>query len=48
MTRSLGIAQTDLIIDDLYVVYPVSEQFPLDDRIHAAGLQGLVQGERHE
>jgi predicted AAA+ superfamily ATPase len=46
MTRSLGIAQTDLKIDDLYVVYPGSEQFPLDDRIYAAGLQGLVQGER--
>jgi hypothetical protein len=45
MTRSLGIAQTDLKIDDLYVVYPGSERFPLDDRIHAAGLQGLVQGE---
>jgi hypothetical protein len=45
MTRSLGIAQTDLKIDDLYVVYPGSERFPLDDRIHAAGLQSLVQGE---
>ncbi len=28
MTRSLGIAQTDLKIDDLYVVYPGSERFP--------------------
>jgi len=46
MTRSLRIAQTDLKIDDLYVVYPGSEQFPLDDRIHAAGLQGLVQKNR--
>jgi uncharacterized protein len=42
MTRSLRIAQTDLKIDDLYVVYPGSEQFPLDDRVHAAGLQVLV------
>jgi hypothetical protein len=47
MTKSLRIAQTDLKIDDLYVVYPGSEQFPLDDRVHAAGLQILVQGENN-
>lgn len=44
MTRSLRNAQKDLQIDDLYVVYPGSEQFPLENRIHAAGLQTLVQG----
>lgn len=43
MTRSLRIVQTDLNIDDLYVVYPGSEQFPLDDQVNAAGLQVLVR-----
>jgi len=43
LTRSLRIAQQDLKIDELYVVYPGAERFPLDDRVGAIGLEMLVQ-----
>jgi len=46
LTRSLRIAQQDLKIDELYVVYPGAERFPLDDRVRAIGLEMLVQGGR--
>jgi len=42
MTRSLRIAQADLNLDALYVVYPGTEQFPLDEKTQAVGLQVLV------
>ncbi len=42
MTRSMRITQKDLKIDEMYVVYPGSEVFPLDDRIQAVGLATLV------
>lgn len=45
MTRSLRIAQSDIKLDALYVVYPGTEQFPLDERVQAVGLQVLVQKE---
>ena len=44
VTRSLRIAQKDLKIDEIYVVYPGSDMFPLDDRVQAVGLQMLVRG----
>lgn len=45
MTRSLRIAQRDIKLDALHVVYPGTEQFPLDERVQAVGLQVLVQKE---
>ncbi|MDD5476504.1 MAG: ATP-binding protein [Syntrophales bacterium] len=46
MTRSLAIAQRDLTIDEMYVVYPGSEMFPLDERVQAVGLETLVRDKR--
>jgi predicted AAA+ superfamily ATPase len=40
-TRSLKTAREDLKIDELYVVYPGKERFPLDDSIEAVGLTSL-------
>jgi predicted AAA+ superfamily ATPase len=42
ITRSLRTAQEDLKIDELYIVYPGNERFPLDQGIYAAGLETLI------
>lgn len=42
ITRSLRTAQEDLKIDELYIVYPGNECFPLDQGIYAAGLEILT------
>lgn len=42
ITRSLRMAQEDLKIDELYIVYPGKERFPLDRGIQAAGLETLI------
>jgi predicted AAA+ superfamily ATPase len=38
VTKSMRIAQEDLHLDELHVVFPGKERFPLDDRIDAVGL----------
>ncbi len=48
MTRSLGIAQKDLKTDEMYVVFPGSETFPLDERVQAVGLETLVRDKQKE
>ncbi len=44
ITRSMRVACEDLNIDELTVVYPGKERFPLDKNIHAAGLETLIFG----
>ena len=44
MTKSLRVAQADLKLDAVHVVYPGTEQFPLDEKVQAVGLQALMQG----
>jgi hypothetical protein len=41
-TKSLLAAQKELSVDELYVVYPGRERFPLTEFIHAVGLADLV------
>ena len=38
MTRSLGIALTDLKLDCAFVVYPGAKRYPLADRVEAIPL----------
>jgi predicted AAA+ superfamily ATPase len=45
ITRSLRTALVDLRIDELYVVYPGKERFPLDHAIQAVGLARLIYDE---
>jgi predicted AAA+ superfamily ATPase len=42
ITRSLQIAREDLNIDDISIVYPGKERFPLDRGIEAVGLETLI------
>lgn len=42
VTRSLRTAKKDLKIDDLFIVYPGKDIFPLDDNIQAIGLLPLM------
>lgn len=42
LTRSLRIARQDLKIEELFIVYPGSERFPLDDGVQAVGLAILA------
>jgi len=42
ITRSLKTAQEDLKIDELYIVYPGKDRFPMDRKILAAGLETMV------
>jgi len=44
MTKSLRVALTDLKLDAAYVVYPGTEQFPLDEKVQAVGLRGQESG----
>jgi predicted AAA+ superfamily ATPase len=41
-TRSMRVAIEDLGLERLYVVYPGTESFPLDDRIHALAVTELA------
>lgn len=42
ITRSMKIAQQDLKLDHLYVIFPGKDAFPLDDSITACGLTALA------
>ena len=42
ITRSLQTAREDLKIDELYIVYPGKERFPLDRGIQAVGLETMI------
>jgi len=42
MTRSLQIAGEDLKLDDIRIVYPGKERFPLAQGIEAVGLETLI------
>lgn len=42
ITKSMRIALADLALDHLVIVYPGSEQFPLDDKISGCGFDILV------
>ena len=44
VTRSIRTACEDLKIDELIVVYPGKDRFPLDSGIHAMGLETLIFG----
>jgi hypothetical protein len=41
MTRSLGIALTDLKLDRAFVVYPGATRYPLSDRVEAIPLSEM-------
>lgn len=41
VTKSMRIALADLALDQLFVVYPGRDEFPMDDRVHALGLEAL-------
>ena len=43
ITRSLRTAGAELKIDELFIVYPGKEQFPLDKNIQAIGLSVLIE-----
>ncbi len=45
ITKSMRIAQNDLKLDSLVVVYPGKEVFPLDEGIMACGLETIATGE---
>lgn len=48
ITRSLQIARDDLDIEDIRIVYPGKERFPLDRGIEAVGLETLIHEPRQE
>ena len=43
ITRSLRTAGAELKIDELFIVYPGKERFPLDKNIQAIGLSVLIE-----
>jgi predicted AAA+ superfamily ATPase len=45
ITKSMKIALTDLSLDQLIIIYPGTEVFPLDKKIIACGLQSLPKQE---
>jgi predicted AAA+ superfamily ATPase len=47
-TRSMRVALQDLALDHLYVVHPGAHGFPLDERISAITLQGVLEALRAE
>jgi hypothetical protein len=42
-TRSMHVAMTDLQLDELWVVYPGTRAYPLDDRIQVRPLADCLQ-----
>jgi len=46
ITRSLQVAREDLDIDDIRIVYPGKERFPLARGIEAVGLETLIDEAR--
>lgn len=43
ITRSLRTAREDLNVDELHIVYPGKERFPLDQGIEAVGLTSILE-----
>jgi predicted AAA+ superfamily ATPase len=46
ITHSLRMAQDNLKIDELFIVYPGTERFPLDQGVYAAGLETFLDEDR--
>lgn len=44
VSRSLHVAQTDLAIDELIVVYNGKDSFPLTETIRAMGVENIIEG----